>query len=252
MMTWSKWLVGGAWTVGFSAAALAGGSARAALLTGAVDAAPASPFDLTTNGPVDWAIWDDRASTDGTNGAPSNRKSGGSAISAVTAALGTPRGITGTIGGFGFTYTNGTSPASQTNANIGAITDTSINVANSGIKFNVTGQAGVTEVVKVVVAGFNSVGKFTATLNGAPTYTDSSVSYVNSTRSETIYTLTFQPDSAADLLQVSYTIGTLNAGGNSNVDLQAVTVIAPEPGTAGVLAVAGVAGFARRRRRRLQ
>jgi hypothetical protein len=249
-MALSKWSIGGAWAVAFWCAAASGGAAHAAMLTGSVDQAPPSPFDLTANGTVDWAIWNRQSSDQGTDGTPSNRKSGGSAIGSVSAALGTPRGITGTVGGFGFSYTNGTSPVSQTNANIGAITDTSVNVVNSGIKFSVTGQPGVTEVVKVVVAGFNAVGNLTATLNGAPTYTDRSVSYTGSVRKTAIYSLTFQPDSAADALQVSYTIDSLNTGGSSNIDLQAVTVIAPEPATAGLLAVAGAAGLAGRRRRR--
>ena len=90
---------------------------------------------------------------------------------------------------------------------------------------------------------------FGATLNGAPVYTDSSKSY-SSTRVPVTYTLTFQSDSAADVLQISYTIKSLNTGGNSNVDLQAVTVIAPEPMSLAVVGVMGTMWGLRRRGRR--
>jgi hypothetical protein len=227
---------------------LLGWSAKAAMLIGSVNLTPGSSEDLTADGPVDWAIWDYQAGSAGTSGAPSNRKSGGSAISNVTAALGTPRGITGTVPASTFTYTNGTSPVSATNVLIGAITDTSINLANSGIKFNVTGDPGVVEGVKVIVSGFNAIGTFTATLNGAPVYTDSSASYA-ATRRPVAYTLQFQPDSASDLLQISYTIGTLNTGGNANVDLQAVAVSVPEPISMGWVGLAGAMLLGRRRAR---
>ena len=223
--------------------------AWAAVLIGSVNLTPATPENLTADGGVDWAIWDYQAGTAGTSGAPSNRKLGGSAISGMTAALGTPRGITGTVPGSTFSYTDGTSPASATNALIGAITDTSINVVNSGFRFNVTGDPGAVETVKVIVSGFSAIGTFTATLNGAPVYTDSSASY-GTIRKPTLYTLTFQPDSATDLLQISYTIGTLNAGGSANVDLQAVAVgvAVPEPVSAACVGL-GMMFLARRRAR---
>jgi len=229
-------------------AGMVGLPAWGAMLVGSVNLTPGSSEDLTADGPVDWAIWDYQSGTAGTSGAPSNRKSGGSAIGSVTAALGTPRGITGTVPASTFSYTNGTSPVSATNVLIGAITDTSINVANSGIKFNVTGNPGAVEGVKVIVSGFNAVGTFTATLNGAPVYTDSSASYA-ATRRPVSYTLQFQPDSAADVLQISYTISTLNTGGNSNVDLQAVAVSVPEPVSMGSVGLAGAMLLGRRRAR---
>jgi hypothetical protein len=112
---------------------------------------------------------------------------------------------------------------------------------------SVTGDPLTTETVKFYVAGFNGTGTLTATLNGATAYTDSSRTY-GGTRSGALYTLTFKPDSASDLLQVSYVLQSVSGGGNANVDLQAVAVAVPEPTALGVLGV-GAVGLMRRRRR---
>jgi hypothetical protein len=246
-MKMAYWIFGGVVACGL----MVGSSARGAVLTGSVNLTPGSPEDLTADGPVDWAIWDYQVGTAGVSGAPSNRKSGVTPVIAnISGVLGTPRGITGSVGSPKYTYTDGTSPASQTAASIGAITDTSVNIVGSGVKFAVTGDPTRLETVNVLVTGFSAVGMFTATLNGAPVYTDSSKSYSNS-RSPVTYTLTFQPDSAADLLQISYTIKSLNAGGSSNVDVQAVAVIAPEPMSLGMVIVMGMVLGLRRRGRRV-
>lgn len=230
-------LVGGAW----------GLSASGATLSGAVTTTVSSPVNLTNEGPVDWAIWDAQAAGSGTSGAPSNRKLGGTAIGNMSAVVGTPRGITGTFAPPTYTYTNGTSPTSATAASIGAITDTSVNVVGSGWRLSVTGDPLTTETVKFYVAGFNGTGTFTATLNGATAYTDSSRVY-GGTRTGALYTLNFKPDSISDLLQVSYVLQSVSGGGNANVDLQAVAVSVPEPGGLGLLAI-GAVGVMRRRRR---
>ena len=231
-------LLGGAWSL----------SASAATLSGSVTTSVSSPVNLTNEGPVDWAIWDYTAAAQGTSGAPSNRKLGGTAIGNMSAVVGTPRGITGTFSPPTYTYTNGTSPASATAAAIGAITDTSVNVVGSGWRLSVTGDPLTTETVKLYVAGFNGTGTLTATLNGATTYTDSSRVY-GGTRSGALYALTFKPDSASDVLQVSYVLQSVSGSGNANVDLQAVAVAVPEPAGLGLLAI-GAVGTLRRRQRR--
>jgi len=219
----------------------------AAALTGSVSTPAAGNVNLTAKGTTDWAIWDYQSSSTGTSGAPSNRRLGGSAIGNMSAALGTPRGITGTVPVQNYTYTDGTSPTSATGSVIGAITDTSINVVGSGVKLNITGDPTTPETVTVYVTGFNAIGTFTAQLNGATTYTDSTPSF-GATRTPAVYTLTFQPNLVTDTLQLSYTISTLNAGGNANLDLQAVTVAAvPEPCALGLLAAGGLQLLRRRR-----
>jgi hypothetical protein len=242
-------------TIIFGVVVLAAGAsatdAGAAVLTGSVSTTAPANVNLTGEGTVDWAVWDYQAGTAGTSGVPSNRKAGGSAVGTVTAVLGTPRGITGTLSPPTYTYTNGTSPTSATAAVIGAITDTSINAVGSGVRLNIAGDPTKVEVVRLYVAGFNAVGTLTAQLNGATTYVDSSASYGGS-RTGSVYTLSFQPNTAADLLQVSYTIQSLNTGGNANVDLQAVTVGVPEPTAIGAAAVAAIGLLARRRVRGVQ
>ena len=230
-------------------AGVAGASASAASLSGSVTTTVPSPVNLTAEGALDWAIWDYRASGSGASGAPSNRKLGGTAIGNASAINGTLRGITGTVPAPEYAYTDGTSPTSAAGGLIGAITDNVLNTAGPGVRVSITGDPTGERIAKVFVTGFNGTGTFTATLNGATTYTDSSVSY-GATRFPAVYTLTYRPDSATDVLTVSYRIQSTNGGGNTNMDLQAVAVSAapvPEPVGLGVLGVAGLV-LGRRRR----
>jgi hypothetical protein len=222
------------------------GAASAAVLNGSVSTTSPANVNLTAEGTIDWAIWDYQSGTTGTTGAPSNKKVGGSAVSGVTALLGTPRGITGTATPPTYTYADGTSPVAATAAAIGGITDTSINVLGSGFKLNVTGNALLPETVRVYVDVFNAVGTMTATLNGATTYSNSSISS-NATRIGGVYTFTFQPNVSTDTLQLNYSISTLNTGGSSNVSLQAATVGVPEPASLGLVGAAGMLLLRRRR-----
>src|SRR4051812_41387563 len=119
--------------------AVVGWSASAAVLTGSVTTTIPSPVDLTAAGPVDWAIWDYQAAAQGTTGAPSNRKLGGTAIGNASAVNGTLRGITGTTLAPRYSYADGTSPTGASSVLIGAITDTTLNTAGPGVKFSVTG-----------------------------------------------------------------------------------------------------------------
>lgn len=233
--------------VAFAIAALGLPSlASAALLNGSFSSSAPANENLTTDGTIDWGIWDYQSSGAGTSGAPSDRKLGSLFIGNASALLGTPRGITGTSAPPTYTFTDGTSPVSGTGISIGALTDTSINTLGSGFKLNITGNPLLTETVRVYLDSFAAVGTMTATLNGATTYTDSSGSAPASSRLPFVYTFTFQPNSVSDQLQLSYSISTLN-GGSANVDLQAVTV-APEPASMGLAGVAGLLLLARRRR----
>jgi hypothetical protein len=229
-----------------------GGTAWAASLSGSVTTTVPSPVNLTAEGTLDWAIWDYRAAANGASGAPLNRKLGGTAIGNASAVSGTLRGITGTVPAPQYNYSDGTSPTSAASDVIGAITSTVLNTAGPGVRVSITGDPTGERIAKIFVTGFNGTGTFTAALNGAATYTDSSQSYGN-TRFPAIYTLTYRPDSATDLLQVSYTIQSVNGGGNANMDLQAVTVSAvpvPEAGSVVMLGV-GAVGLMGRGRRRL-
>jgi hypothetical protein len=226
------------------------GVASAAVLNGSVSTTSPANVNLTAEGTIDWAIWDYQVGTTGTTGAPSNKKIGGSAVSSVTALLGTPRGITGTSTPPTYTYADGTSPVAATAAAIGGITDTSINTLGSGFKLNITGNSLLPETVRVYVDVFNAVGTMTATLNGATTYSNSSIGS-NATRIGGVYTFTFQPNVSTDTLQLNYSISTLNTGGSSNVSLQAASVGVPEPASLGLVGAAGMLLLRRRRARRV-
>jgi hypothetical protein len=213
--------------------------AAAATLTGSVNTAP-GPANLTTEGTLDWAIWNYSASTSALSIAPSNEKSGSlGLISDISAATtGGVRG--GNPGTQTFTYSNGTSPVSQSNATLGLVFDTNLDAIGEGVQLTVTGDPLTLEVVNIWATGFDGVGTLTATLNGAAPITLFSQTYSNSLKPPTLFTLNFQPNLGTDLLTVRYTLSTNGAATNSHVGIQAVTVSnVPEPSTA-VALIGGV------------
>jgi hypothetical protein len=229
------------------------GSAAAAILTGVYGTAGA-PANLTADGKVDWAIYTQTATASyaSANAPPDNRKAAAAVIGNVT-----PAGNTNNLRGVGgtnttFTYADGTSPATFAPATVGGIANTVLDTTGVGYQFTVAGDASQTLFVAVYVGGFNTAANtFTATLNGATMYTDTTSVFGGSNpKAAGRYNLAFRPDAAGDLLTIRYTL-TNNAvtNDNSHVLLQAVSVsTVPEPATAGILLV-GAAGLLTRRRR---
>ncbi len=168
------------------------GLASAATLTGSIAESSAS-VNLPSVGTLDWARWP-------------GYSHGGSAISNVT--------TTGTFK----TYTN--DPR--------AIGDKSgIKVAGSAASFTFTVAAATTErTLRYYIGGWNSTGRVTVTLAGAPTYT---TTFSSSTSFSRVVTLKFRADSATTL-RVTYA---QTAGGGS-INMQAAalagaTSAAPAP-----------------------
>jgi hypothetical protein len=237
------------WVIGFAIGLLGlPGISSAAQLTGSVSTQVPGSINITAEGFFDWGLWDYQTSgANAGSGAPSNRKVAGAAISSMTAIMGTPRGITGTLTAPRYTYTDGTSPAAQTNVLAGAITDTTLNTVGAGWRLSITGDPAVERTVKVFVSAFASRGEMTATLNGATTYMNSTING-GTGRALGFYTFTFQPDAVGDTLNLQYVIDTVG-GSNANVDLQAVTVGIPEPASLGVIGLGGMVLLRRRRAR---
>lgn len=240
-----------------------------ALLLGSVNTSPGTTtagtaVDLTATGTTNWAAWDIQASAGATTPrAPSNTfgpaLSPGTAgyISALTGVGGTTGNLQGsaTLGSGFFNYTNGTSPVSLgTAAKFGTAFNTALDSVDTGMRFTVTGDPLNVYRVSVWATGFNGQGTLVASLNGATNIHLATQTFVNG-KAPVLFTFDFQPDSATDLLNLSYTLttdtpnGSGTTGSNSHVAIQAVTVaIIPEASSAMVfIGGLGMLSFLRRR-----
>ena len=227
--------------VGFALAGMAGAS----VLTGSVDTNPPTHADLTAAGGLDWAIWDYTSSSAVASLAPSNTKSGGPGIiSSVTAVSGNVRGVTGEQQYF--TYTDGTSPTSVTDDQIGAAIHATLEIVGEGVIVQVTGDPLATYQVSLWATGGNGAeGILTASLSGADDVVLATRNDIP--RTAQLFTYSFRPDSAGDRLTL--TLLNQQAGGYAFVGYQALAVsVVPEPATLSLLAVGTLAMLSRRRR----
>ncbi|WAC19120.1 PEP-CTERM sorting domain-containing protein [Luteolibacter sp. SL250] len=251
--------------------ALLPAAAHGVVLSGSVDTAPGhttsgTAVDLTASGTTNWAIWDFQSGADAaTTRAPSNTLgtpvAPGTAgyISGLTGI--SPEGGTGNLQGSGtlgatfFTYSNGADPGSLSPPlKIGTAFSSTLDLEGTGMGFTVTGDPSQLYRVSIWAVGFNGQGTLTASLNGATSLPLVTQTFINA-KAPVLFTIEFQPDSATDLLHLSYILttdtpnGSGTTGKNSHVAIQAVTVEAiPEPSAA--LALLGAFGLAGIRRRR--
>jgi hypothetical protein len=213
-----------------------------------------TPVDLTALGGVDWAYW---APTSGTVVtppiAPTNDKLGGDAIGNVSNIGGTGlRGSASSTTLERYSFSDGTSPTSGTNASLAGLLfngDIGTNSVGKGFQFSITGDPAQERLVTLYLGGFATTSNLTLSLNGvAVPITDSKVFTNANPKQLDVYTLHFRPDSASDVLLVQYTASAPTDPTNAHVGLQAVTVAAvPEPATATLLCLAGLALCRRRR-----
>jgi hypothetical protein len=207
-----------------------------------------------TNGNTDWAYWAPTTGGLPTPVPPTNRKLNGSIISSMDKVGGTTlRGSSTASTVEQYTYTDGTSPTSATNASLaGLIFNSDIGSAvgnGKGVSLTLPGDPTTPRVANLYFGGFGATGVLTLTLNGATTVIDSSQIYTSiSPKNIAIYSVRYQPDSASDLLTVQYTASNITDTANGHVGAQAVTVAVPEPGTIS-LAAAGMLLLGRRRNR---
>jgi len=162
-------------------------------------------YDLTALGAEDWLFW----RTGSSGGTPSNSKSGGALISdAFIVGTGTSLGrpSTNTYNTtFTFTYSNGTVPASDTVIKPSGVYNGSYNIVSNGVGVSVKLPTVDTYIVSVFVSGFQTGGKFTADLPGAPQYGNTDFQDDGGlARDCSIYTLRAMPRTAGDELTIKF------------------------------------------------
>jgi len=243
-------------------------SAQAALLTldgrQRIGALVSSPVDLTVSGSLDWAYWSTTSGTLISPFAPTNDKNGGTAISSAS-IFGGGTGLRGSGSSTTverYSFTDGTSPGSGTNASLAGLLFNgdlgssggtgNTGAVGKGFQLTIAGDPLQERLVTLYLGGFASTSSLTLSLNGiaVPLTVSDAPAFPNSSPKQMdIYTLRFKPDSASDLLQVQYIATSVSDVTNGHVGLQAVTVAAvPEPGAVALLGLGGLA-LARRRRR---
>jgi hypothetical protein len=240
------------------AVSILGGEVRAALLTGSLTTQDAN-VNLTSEGTKDWAIWGYANGGTSTSLVPDVRKSGGSAISALTDINPPPslalRGIGQFSVPFRFSWTNGnTVPvASNVSAGLQNFSPGVPFVAPDGYGFSFTVPASPTlETLRVYVSAHHISGRLVASLsdNSAPAYVDTGLT--GGFNAPGFYSLQYASATPGQTLNVQWTQFSAN-GDSGNVAIYAVTLV-PEPSSPFLLAVGGLApiGFAVSRRMRRQ
>ena len=224
-----------------------------ATLVGSVDSNPAMGVNLTTEGTLDWAIWNSTSSGTTASKAPTNTKvTGLGLISNVTPVSGgSVRGAS--AGTQTFTYVDGTSPTAQTNATFGLALNSQLSTIGAGVHLSITGNPALAYKVNIWTTGFRATGQMTASLAGAADVVLSGDAFA-STKVPELYSFTFQPDLASDTLNIDYVITALPDfdTGSGHIGFQAVTVsVVPEPTTIAMLlgGLGLLIGFQRARRR---
>lgn len=221
---------------------------HSAVLTGSLNTTPPASVNLTTTGTYDWAIWNISSSLS-TPRLPTNYKAGGPrAISAISAVGG------GSVRGYTqvptelYSYTDGNSPETLTNSTQNFAANSDLDTLGRGVSLTITGDPAQLYRVDVWTSGFNATGTLTASLTGTAGFSDSN-SY-GASKTPALYSFTFQPNSAADLLTIQYVM-TADLGNSAHVGIQAVTLSAiPEPSSLALLAGSAAAlAFVRRKRR---
>ena len=230
-----------------------------AVLAGNVSTATGS-VDLTAIGTISWAVWNYGAGNTGTSLVPSNRNSGAPTVgnAGFISSIGRVGGVSPNVRGgnaslLTFNYNNGASTLTFSGTS-GMVFPSNLDSTNQGTALSITGNTGQVYQVSVWAGGFAGQGRMTASLTGATDVVLDSQVYndVDSgagAKGATLFTYTFQPNSATDTLNLSYVLLSESGVGNSHVGISAVAVaLVPEPSSFALVAAFGALGLMRRRR----
>ena len=226
-------------------------SATGAVLTGSVTQYATADVDLAASGTLDWAIWNTTSSTPVSSLAPTNTKDGGAGLIGDLFGVG---GSAGNVRGFGgvddtfYSYTDGTSPETLSNATQGFVGNASLDSLGSGVTLSITGDPLQPLRVDIWTSGFRATGEMTVSLNGVADPVVLTASF-GADKTPALFSFVFQPDVLSDVLGISFVM-TEDTGSSAHIGIQAVAISpVPEP-TVTTLLLGGLAVFALRRRRR--
>ncbi len=216
---------------------------------------------LDPAGVVNWAAWNNTSNSNISTATASNLLSGGPTVGQPGYISSITSSGTVTNGSPLAHYVRGAGSATQlfswtgrSAATVGYILDASLATApaGEGVKFTVTGGTALAPGefyrVSIWATGFEATGVLTATLANATTITLESQAY-STTKTPTLFTIDFLPDSATDLLGINYATKNSASGASSHVGIQAVSIIVvPEPATAALALSSGLLLLRRRRK----
>lgn len=214
--------------------------------------------DLTALGQTDWAYWDTGANP--ATGVPANRKLGGSLIGDIYPIGGSGlRGSSSTTQPENsFTFSDGTSPMMGSVSQPTGVFNQTLDSNGTGVGLDILlPSANATYTVSVFGAAFGGDAEFTAMLDGAMDYTNTTLSDTGSNpKDAALYTLEVVPDSPGDILSLSMLLqNSTSQFGHTLINGVAVTQVnnlVPEPVSIAIWTLLGLslAGFGYVRRQR--
>jgi hypothetical protein len=171
--------------------------------------------NLTDVGGYDWVYWNSTTPTNMKLGSPG-------AISGLSPVGLQSLRAPSSSGSTFFSYTDGTSPASETDITLKGAYNT-LNAEGSGLSVSIT--LPTTDIYTVTFVGmaYNCTAQMTATLDGATTFVDSSFTQSLAEKWSGIYTFTVQPDEAGAVLKLDF-INLSTVDSSAHVRVQAVAV----------------------------
>lgn len=224
-------------------------TAASIVVTTSPTAVSAITYDLTSLGTTDWVYWNSTASS-GLSGAPTTSKSGGTAIGNVSAVGGGD--LRGSSAGLGinFSFSDGTPTPSGTATDLKGIFNTGLATDGAGVTFSIALPTTDLYTINLWTGALDlsaANSSFSATLNGATTYTTSAMTAGASKRAY-LTTFTVQADTAGDLL--TFDFHKIASTTNSQAIFAGASIgLVPEPGTL-VLFLGGLGAMMISRRRR--
>lgn len=237
--------------------------AHAAVITGsgalATNTTTATDRLLPNGATADWGFWNPGNGTLVPSMNATNTSNAGSQVFTVTAvtAIGAPieaNSVRSSTSGANtyFSYSNGGSPLSASDVQFGGVFNGQIgtNGINSGIQMSLTGFTAPT-TIQLWVYAYEATAQLTALVNDtASSFTATNVSDTAATKPTTLFTFTFTPDSASDVVKFRYIMSSVDDASVGNAGFVAVALTPiPEPSSVALLGAFSTLAVLRRRRR---